>query len=149
MDSSYFTDLDGDGDLEELNITGYFDSGAGMYTKFGIYAEADGSYHYEDSFAVGFTPYYVKTTDGGHYLYLFCQEDETSGPIPMMRLVVLSLSTGRLTRAGEMQAAPGYIPDGVYRVPTDPRTFYLDDFEAMAQDMMAYSVGASGMPEPK
>ena len=149
LDSSYFTDLDGDGDLEELNITGYFDSGAGMYTKFGIYAEADGSYHYEDSFAVGFTPYYVKTTDGGHYLYLFCQEDETSGPIPMMRLVVFSLSNGRLTRAGEMQAAPGYIPDGVYRVPTDPRTFYLDDFEAMAQDMMAYSVGASGMPEPK
>lgn len=150
LDSSFFTDLDGDGDLEELNITGYFDSDVGMYTKFGIYADADGSYHYEDCFASGFIPYYVKTAEGHHhYLYLFCEQDEGSGPIPMMLLVVFDVSGGRLTRVGEMNAAPGYIPDGIYRVPTDPEDFYLDDFDSMAQDMMAYAVGPMGLPELK
>ena len=149
MDSSYFTDLDGDGDLEELNVTGYFDSDVGMYTKFGVYADADGSFHYEDCFADGFIPYYVKTADGNHYLYLFCEQDESSGPIPTMLLVVFDVSGGRLTRVGEMNAAPGYIPDGIYRVPTDPKDFYLDDFDSMAQDMMAYAVGPMGLPELK
>jgi len=149
MDSSYYTDLDGDDDLEELNVTGYFDSDVGMYTKFGIYADADGSYRYEDCFADGFIPYYVKTEDGHHYLYLFCEQDEGSGPIPRMLLVVFDVSGGRLTRVGEMNVAPGYIPDGIYRVPTDPKGFYLDDFDSMAQDMMAYAVGTAGMPELK
>ena len=149
MDSSYFTDLDGDGDLEELNVTGYFDSDVGMYTKFGVYADADGSYHYEDCFADGFIPYYVKTADGKHYLYLFCEQDEGSGSIPMMLLVVFDVSGGRLTRVGEMNAAPGYIPDGIYRIPADPEDFYLDDFDSMAQDMMAYAVGPTGLPELK
>ena len=149
MDSSYFTDLDGDGDLEELNVTGYFDSDVGMYTKFGVYADADGSYHYEECFADGFIPYYVKTEDGRHYLYLFCEQDEGSGPIPMMLLVVFDVSGGRLIRVGEMNAAPGYIPDGLYRVPTDPLGFYLDDFDSMAQDMMVYTIGPTGLPELK
>lgn len=149
MDSSYFTDLDGDGDLEELNVTGYFDSDVGMYTKFGVYADADGSFHYEDCFADGFLPYYVKTADGKHYLYLFCEQDEGTGPIPMMLLVVFEVSGGRLTRVGEMNAAPGYIPTGIYRIPTNPEDFYLDDFDSMAQDMMAYAVGPTGLPELK
>ena len=149
MDSLYFTDLDGDGDLEELNVTGYFDSDVGMYTKFGVYADADGSFHYEDCFADGFIPYYVKTADGNHYLYLFCEQDESSGPIPTMLLIVYDVSGGRLTRAGEMNAAPGYIPDGIYRVPTDPKEFYLDDFDSMDQDMMAFTVGPTGLPELK
>lgn len=149
LDSSFFTDLDGDGDLEELNVTSYFDSDVGMYTKFGVYADADGSFHYEDCFADGFIPYYVKTADGNHYLYLFCEQDESSGPIPTMLLVVFDVSGGRLTRVGEMNAAPGYIPDGIYRVPTDPKDFYLDDFDSMAQDMMAYAVGPMGLPALK
>lgn len=149
LDSSFFTDLDGDGDLEELNVTGYFDSDVGMYTKFGVYADADGSFHYEDCFADGFIPYYVKTADGNHYLYLFCEQDESSGPIPTMLLIVFDVCGGRLTRVGEMNAAPGYIPDGIYRVPTDPEGFYLDDFDSMAQDMMAYAIGPMGLPELK
>lgn len=149
MDSSYFTDLDGDGDLEELNVTGYFDSDVGMYTKFGVYADADGSYHYEECFADGFIPYYVKTADGKHYLYLFCEQDEGSGPIPMMLLIVFDVCGGKLTRVGEMNAAPGYIPTGIYRIPTNPEDFYLDDFDSMAQDMMAYAVGPMGLPELK
>ena len=148
MDSSYFTDLDGDGDLEELNVTGYFDSGVGMYTKLGIYADADGSYHYEDCFADGFIPYYVKTEDGRHYLYLFCEQYE-GGPVPMFALRVYDVSGGKVTGVGEMNAGPGYVPIDIYRVPTDPKEFYLDDFDSMAQDMMPFAVGTTGMPELK
>lgn len=149
LDSSHFTDLDVDGDLEELNVTGCFDSDVGMYTTFGIYADADGSYQYEDCFADGFIPYYVKTADGCHYLYLFCKQDEGSSQIPMMLLIVFDVSGGRLTRVGEMNAAPGFIPDGIYRVPTDPEQFYLDDFDSLAQDMMPFAIGATGLPELK
>lgn len=149
LDSSFFTDLDGDGDLEELNVTGWYNTDAGSYTKFGVYADADGSYHYEDCFADGFIPYYVKTADGNHYLYLFCEQDESSGPIPMMLLIVFDVCGGKLTRVGEMNAAPGYIPTGIYRIPTDPEDFYLDDFDSIAQDMMAYAVGPMGLPELK
>ena len=148
MDSSYFTDLDGDGDLEELNVTGYFDSDVGMYSKFGVYADADGSYQYEDCFADGFIPYYVKTADGRHYLYLFCEQYE-GGPVPTFALRVYDVSGGKVTGVGEMNAGPGYIPVDTYRVPTDPEEFYLEDFDAMAQDMMAFAVGATGMPEQK
>lgn len=149
LDSSYFTDLDGDSDLEELNVTAYYNSDAGSYSQFGIYADADGSFHYEECFADGFIPYYVKTADGKHYLYLFCEQDEGSRPIPMMLLVVFDVSGGRLTRVGEMNAAPGYIPDGIYRAPTDPKDFYLDDFDSMDQDMMAFTIEPTGLPELK
>ena len=148
LDSSYFTDLDGDGDLEELNVTGYFDSGVGMYTKLGIYADADGSYQYEDCAAAGFIPYYVKTADGRHYLYLFCEHYE-GGPVPMFALSVYDIGGGKVTGVGEMNAGPGYIPIDTYKLPTDPESFYLDDFDSMAQDMMAFAVGAAGMPELK
>ena len=148
LDSSYFTDLDGDGDLEELNVTGYFDSDMGMYTKLGVYTDANGSYQYETCAASGLIPYYVKTAEGKHYLYLFCEHYE-GGPVPMFALRVYDISSGNVMRVGEMNAGPGYIPIDIYRVPTDPEEFYLDDFDAMAQDMMAFAVGPTGMPELK
>ena len=133
------------GNLEELNVTGYFDSGVGMYTKLGIYAEADGSYHYEACFADGFLPYYVKTADGHHYLYLFCEQNE--GAFPMYSLKAFDVRGGKAADIGERNVGPGYLPDGIYRVPTDPEKFYLDDFDSMAQDMMAFAVGPNGLPE--
>ncbi len=149
LNNSFFTNLDGDGDLEELNVTGWFDTDVNCYTQFGIYTDTDGHYHYQECFAEGFIPYYVKTADGHHYLYLFCEQDESSGPIPMMLLVVFDVSGGRLTRVGEINAAPGYIHDGIYRVPTDPMEFNLYDFDSMAQDMSAFTIGPTGLPELK
>ena len=45
---------------------------------------------------------------------------------------------------GGNECRPGYIPTGIYRIPTNPEDFYLDDFDSMAQDMMAYAVGPTG-----
>ena len=146
LDSSFFADLDGDGDLEELNVTAVYDGAAGIYSQFGIYAEADGRYHYEECLAGGFMPYYVKTAEGDHCLYLFREQGEGAGPIPGMLLAVFDVSGGSLVRVGEMNAAPGCISPGIYRVPTDPENFYLDDFDSAAQDMTPFAVGETGMP---
>ncbi len=40
------------------------------------FTDLDGYYHYEDLFAYDFQLYYVKTEDGNHYIYLFCEESE-------------------------------------------------------------------------
>lgn len=148
VDSSFFTDLDGDGNNEELNVTGYYNSDIGSYSQVGIYATADGHYNYEECSAAGFIPYYVKTADGGHYLYLFIKHYD-GGPVPMFTLRVYDVSGGKVSSVGEMNAGPGYVPTDIYRVPTDPENFYLDDFDSMAQDMMAYAVGSAGMPDLK
>lgn len=147
LDSSFFTALDGDDDLEELNVTGFYDSDMGFYTKFGIYTDRNGYYHYEECFADGFIPYYVKTRQGDHYLYLFCKENE--GELPRFTLNVIDVSGGKLTNVGTMHVGPGYLPADVFRVPTNANQFYLDDFDGMAQGMMVYTVGARGLPERK
>ena len=67
----------------------------------------------------------------------------------MFALRVYDVSGGKVTGVGEMNAGPGYVPIDTYRVPTDPEDFYLEDFDAMAQDMMAFAVGPTGLPELK
>ena len=143
LDSPYFTDLDGNGDLEQLIVSGYFDSGANSYSKFGIFTDAEGSYKYFDCFADKFSPYYVKTAEG-NFLYIFCEQSEGFEAGALLK--VFDISGGKVVEVGEKNAAPGFVPSGIFRVPTDPNCFYLDDFDSMAQDMMAYYVGANGMP---
>jgi len=147
MDSSFFTDLDGDGDLEELNVTSVYSSDVGMYNQFGIYTDTQGHYYYEDCFADSFLPYYVKTASGEHYVYLFCRENE--GAFPRFTLKVFDVYGGNLTFIDEMRVGPGFIDTDFYRVPTDPMHLYLGDFDTMGQDMMPFAVGKTGMPEPK
>ena len=147
LDHSFFADLNGDGDLEELNCSGVYDREGRFYTDFGIYTDTDGYYHYEELFAYGFTPYYVKTAEGRHYLYIFCEESESAHR--QMMLVVFDVNGGKLTRIGEMNAGPAYIPSDIFVVPTDPNHFYLDDFDSLAQDAMPHYVGTDGMPVSK
>ena len=144
LDESYFTDLDGDGDLEELQVTGWYDTVMDMYAKYGIYTDANGSFYYEDYCCDELQPYYVKTADGSHYLYLFCRFNE--GPVPQMSLVVYDVADGELNRIGEKNMGPGYIPENINRMPLDPNSLWLDDFDGMAQDAMEYAVGPQGLP---
>lgn len=145
MDSSFFTDLNGDGDLEELNVTGWYNTDVGSYDKFGIYTDTNGAYRYEECYADSFRPYYVKTAEGNHYLYLFCGQYE--GAFPMFTLRAFDVSGGVLTDLGEKNVGPGYIPVDTYVVPADPEHLYLDDFDSMAQNMMIFAVGPDGMPQ--
>jgi len=145
MDSSFFTDLDDNGDLEELNITAWFDSDVGMYASYGIYTDTDGHYNYEECYADGFEPYYVRAAGGRHYIYLFCKQMEGYGTTYMLK--VYDVADGKLDYVGEMYAGPGCVPADIFRMPIDPDCFYLDAYDSMAQDMMPYLVGPDGMPE--
>ena len=67
----------------------------------------------------------------------------------MFTLKVFDVGDGKLVYVGERNVGPGSILSGIFRVPTDPEHFYLDDYDSMAQDMMAYTVGPAGLPELK
>ena len=147
LDYSFFTDLDGDGTLEELNCTGFYDDAEGVYTDFGIYTDTDGYYHYEELFADDFHPYYVKTEDDNHYIYLFCEQNE--GENPHMMLVAYNVYGGIITRVGEMQVAPAYVPSDMYVLPLDPNNMWLDNYDSPNQEPGYYMVGAEGLPVKK
>ena len=146
LDRSFFADLDGDGDLDELNVTGWYDSDVGMYSDFGIYTDTDGYYHYEEFPADSYAPYYVKTAAGGHYLYLFCEQLEGYGP--WFFLKVIDVSNGRFTGVGTMKVGPACISDNIYLIPTDPGQFWMDDYDALLQEV-ACTVDPMGLPELK
>lgn len=100
-DYSFFTDLDSDGTLEEVNCNGLFNETDRFYTQFGIYTDVNGYYQYEELFAYDYQPYYVKTEDGDHYIYLFCEENEIGNHVQgQMMLVVYNVNDGVITRAG-------------------------------------------------
>lgn len=133
LDYSFFTNLDSDETLEELNCTGLFNEKDRFYTQFGIYTDLDGSYHYEDLFAYDFQPYYVKTEDGNHYIYLFCEENEIGNHVPgQMTLVVFNVNGGVLTKVGDMNIAPAYIPSDMFVLPLDPNNMLLDNLDSSA-----------------
>lgn len=146
LDLAFFTDLDGNGMLERVDCSGVYNKTDRFYSQFGIYTDSAGSYHYEDLFAYGFQPYYVKTEDGNHYIYLFCEESE-SGSRQMM-LVVYNID-GALTRVGDRNIAPAYIPSDRFVLPLDPNHMFLDNYDSQAQDAEYYMVGTDGMPMPE
>ena len=147
LDHSYFTDLDGDGTLEELNCAGVYNKKDRFYTKFGMYTDFDGHYHYEELFAYDFQPYYVKTKDGNHYIYLFCEESEDGNR--QMMLVVYNITGGFYTRVGDRNIAPAYLPSDTFVLPLDPNNLLLDNYDSTAQDAEFYKVGKDGMPVKK
>ena len=147
LDYSFFTDLDEDGTLEELNCTGYYDETEGVYTDFGIYTDTDGYYYYEELFAYDFQPYYVKTEDDNHYIYLFCEQNE--GENPHMMLAVYNVYGGRITRVGEMQISPARISSDMSVLPLDPNHMYLEEYNSLTQGAEYYTIGADGLPVKK
>ena len=147
LDLSFFSDLDGDGTLEELNVSGVYNADGRFYSQFGVYTDTDGYYHYEDFYAYGYNPYYVKTADDKHYLYMFCEENDADNR--QMILVVFDVSDGQFVRVGEMNAAPAYIPSDNFILPLNPDNLLLDNFDSMEQDFGTYMVGKDGMPVRK
>ena len=150
LDYSFFTDLDSNGTLEELNCAGLFNETDRFYTQFGVYTDVSGSYQYEELSAYDYQPYYVKTEDGNHYIYLFCEENEIGNQVQgQMMLVVYNVNGGVLTRVSDMNIGPAYIPSDMFLLPLDPNHMCLDNYDSGAQDFEVYTVGKDGMPTLK
>lgn len=144
LDLSYYADLDGNGDLETLECSGYYDEAGRYYTDFGIYTDLDAYYHYEELFAYGFQPYYVKSADDNHYIYLFYEESEYENR--QMRLMVYNVKNGELIKVGKSNVAPAYIAADTFLLPLDPENMILDNFDTN-KEACVYRVGSTGMPE--
>lgn len=147
LDYSFFADLDKDGTLEELNCTGFYDETESVYTDFGIYTDLDGYYHYEELFAYDYQPYYIKTEDGNHYIYLFCEQSQEENP--HMMLVAYNVCGGTITRIGEMNISPSYISSNTFVLPLDPNNMWLVNYESSNQEAGYYMIGVDGLPMMK
>ena len=138
-DEGYYVDVNDDGANELLTMWGEEAEETEAYSGFGIGLSPIGNIFsiepsdtFESVFAYGYYPYYVKTADGGHYLYVFYQDSYELDW--KMQLLVYNLSDSGITKAGECDVRPYYQPkigeiSDCFSIPTDPETLYLDDFD--------------------
>jgi len=150
LQHSFFTDLDGDGDTEELFFVPFTHENGLFYESFGIYTDTDAYYYYTEFSANmthrtgGYHPYYVKTADGRHYVYVFAEGSELAAED--MQLCVIDVTGGEFKEVGNMHISPGYIPIDCSYALTDPENMLLENFANMTQSSEIYRVGDDGMP---
>ena len=152
LNHPYYTDLDGDGTLEELNLAPVLDESGLFYAGFQIYTDTDAQFDYEAFQADithrtgGYHPYAIKTAEGRHYLYIFAEGSELASND--MTLRVIDITGSGFRKVGDMHIGPGYIPVDCAWGLTDPENMMLENFETQ-QETAAYCVGSDGMPVRK
>ncbi|MBE6707634.1 MAG: hypothetical protein E7578_00140 [Ruminococcaceae bacterium] len=148
----FYTDLDGDGAPEEFNVTPVSGDDGLSYESFDIYTDTETQYHCAEFPADithrtgGYHPYYLKTADGKHYLYVFAEGSELAAGD--MKLYVIDITGGEFKKVGDMHVAPGYVQADCAWALTDPNNMMLENFELM-EETAAYRVGDDGMPMRK
>ena len=149
LNHPFFTDLDGDGSPEELSVTPVSGDDGLSYESFDIYTDTETQYHCTEFSADiahrtgGYHPYYIKTADGKHYLYVFAEGSELAAGD--MKLRVIEMTGGEFKEVGDMHVAPGYVQADCSWALTDPNNMMLENFELM-EETAAYRVGDDGMP---
>ncbi len=142
--SSFFTDLTDDGRSEELVVSGNYDTDDGYYYTLAIFTEyAD----YEvDWIACDLQPYYVRTADGGKFLYVFSAsstEEERQ-----MILSVFRLNDGEVKQVCEKNIGLLYNDDNSFAVPTSPDKLMLYDYDDNLP-LLNFMVSEDGIPISK
>jgi len=149
LNHPFFTDLDGDGSTEELSVTPVPGDDGLFYESFDVYTDTDVQYHRAEFSADiahrtgGYHPYYIKTADGRHYLYVFAEGSELAAGD--MKLRVIEMTDGEFKEVGDTHVAPGYVQADCTWALTDPNNMMLENFELM-EETAAYRVGDDGMP---
>ncbi|MBQ8015833.1 MAG: DUF3298 domain-containing protein [Clostridia bacterium] len=139
LSSSFFTDLTDDGRSEELIVSGNYDYEGRFYYTLGIYSENS---NYEvDWFSYDLNPYYVKTTDGNSFLYVFSEESEEEDR--QMILSVFSLKNGEIKQVSEMNMGLLYKGNNVFALPTSPENLLLS-YDGKTDSV--FSANENGIP---
>ena len=150
--AAFYADLDGDGRSEELTVSPVSDAEGISYEAVEIFTDTDAQYFRTELQANayhitgGYHPYYVKTANDKHYLYLFAEGSALAAGD--MALRVIDITGGKFSEVGDLAAAPGYLPIDRAWALTDPDNMMLENFEAM-EEAAPYRVGKNGMPEKK
>ncbi|MBE6613273.1 MAG: hypothetical protein E7632_12365 [Ruminococcaceae bacterium] len=148
----FYADLDGDGRSEELNVSPVSDADGLYWEAVEIFTDADAQYFRTELQANancltgGYHPYYIKTAEGKHYLYLFAESSELAAGDMLLR--VIDITGGRFREVGDLAAAPGYIPVDCAWALTDPENMMLENFERM-EEARPYRIGDDGLPRRK
>ncbi len=148
----FYTDLDGDGKTEELDVVPVLHESGLLYEAFDVYTDTDAQYYHAEFSADnvhrtgGYHPYYIKIADGRQYLYVFAEGSELASND--MELRVIDITGGRFREVGDIHIAPGYLPVDCSYALTDPDNMMLENFELM-EEVRAYRVGDDGMPVRK
>lgn len=142
MKSAFYTDLDGDGNGDEISVVDSYDEENNYYATLYIYVPE--VYYAESFWAYACEPYYVKTADSKNYLYVFA-ELETQ-----MYLYVYEITNSTINKVGEVNVSPFY-NDGISAVLTDPDSMHFDIFSdeagrGISEGNDLFSVGFDGMP---
>lgn len=152
MNLSNFADIDGDGKLDEIILTMYREDEDDLFTEFGI-ATSCGNYYTEDFYTYGFQPYYIKTAEGRHLLYVFAQDADDYNRL--MNLNVYDISGGNIFKLGEMPVSPAHDvntdSEDCFSLPVNPEKMLLDYYFDDAGfrypgHTKEYFVGNGGMP---
>lgn len=153
--SSFYTDLDNDGDCEELIAVTLADDGLGFCSAMGIYTANS---YYEQSF-LGYRviPYYLKTAESENFVYLSCCSSFLGN------VWVYSVNEGEVNPVGYLDASLHMVEYGESRhsfsLLTDPAKMYLDDYndpsriygpdsygQFHSQSGIVFEATASGLP---
>lgn len=153
MGISNFIDIDGDGKQDELILTEYKDEEYDFYTELNIITSA-GNYYAEDYYAYGFSPYYIKTADNRHLLYVFSHDADDFDRL--MRLNAYEITDGSIFKLGEMPVAPShdnlYEGEDIFSLPLNPDKMYFDFFNEAADFVYPvftdnFEIASNGLPK--
>jgi len=152
LEHPFYADIDSDGVTEEISAVPVTDESGLFYKAIDIYTDTEAQYYHAELSAEMtnridcYQPYYVKTSDGRHYLYVFAKTSELVSE--GMKLHVIDINGGSFKEVGDMHIAPGYVPVDLSSALTDPYNMMLENFELM-EEVEGYRVGDNGMPVSK
>jgi len=140
VSAPFYTDITGDKKAEELTVSGNYDQDGRYYYTLRINSQSS---NYEvDWFAYDLNPYYVKTADGGSYLYVFSDTGEKEER--QMTLIVFSLKNGEIKQVSELDMGLLYRGNNVFALPTDPDNLLLDIYDGSTDSV--FSADENGIP---
>lgn len=142
MKSTFYTDLDSDGNSEELTITDSYEGDYGIDRTLSLRISTTETDYTEKLPANGCEAYYVKTADNRNYLYILVELEAQS------ELYTFQITDTAINKVGKQPVSP-YYSDETVSVLTDPDNMHFDifgnaDVEPVGDDF--FYAGADGMP---
>lgn len=139
VSAPFFTDITGDEKTEELTVSGYYDESKSFYHTISVCSETA---EYETGWFSLVDPYYVRTSDGNSYLYVF---DVNRGEeAPDSTLNIYALKDGKPNLLGSSDIGLLCREQNIFALPTDPDRLQLNTYSD--ETASVFSADENGIP---
>ncbi len=135
----FFTDITGDKKDEELTVSGDYDEGERFYHTISVCSETA---EYETGRFSFVDPYYVRTSDGNSYLYVFSMNKEEEAPDST--LSVYTLKDSKVKLLGSSKIGLLCRDSNIFALPTDPNRLQLSTYSG--ETASVFSADENGIP---